>query len=211
MAEYEALLGGLRIAIELNIKRLDIRGDSQLVIDQVMKNTSCHNEKMEAHRAEVRKLEDKFFGFELNHITRKYNKEVDKLANIASGRITIPLNIFARDIAKPSVNLDKPTASRNSSGADPSRHAGINPMDEDPTNGELEASNLEGSQADEAEAMEIDNLPPPPWDWRDEYLAWLDRGELPPKRIKARRVARKAMSVIVIDDELYKRRTSRIM
>jgi ribonuclease HI len=33
MAEYEALLGGLRIAIELDIKRLDIRGDSQLVID----------------------------------------------------------------------------------------------------------------------------------------------------------------------------------
>ena len=33
MAEYEALLSGLRIAIKLGIKRLDIRGDSQLVID----------------------------------------------------------------------------------------------------------------------------------------------------------------------------------
>ena len=33
MAEYEALLSGLRIAIELGIKRLDMRGDSQLVID----------------------------------------------------------------------------------------------------------------------------------------------------------------------------------
>ena len=33
MAEYEALLSGLRIAIELGIKRLDVRGDSQLVID----------------------------------------------------------------------------------------------------------------------------------------------------------------------------------
>ena len=28
MAEYEALLGGLRIAIELGIKRLDVRGNS---------------------------------------------------------------------------------------------------------------------------------------------------------------------------------------
>ena len=28
MAEYEALLNGLRIAVELDIKRLDIRGDS---------------------------------------------------------------------------------------------------------------------------------------------------------------------------------------
>ena len=33
-------------------------------------------------------------------------------------------------------------------------------MDEDPSNGELENSDLEGSQADEAEAMEIDELPP---------------------------------------------------
>jgi ribonuclease HI len=40
MAEYEALLCGLRIAIETGIKCLDVRGDSQLVIDQVMKNMS---------------------------------------------------------------------------------------------------------------------------------------------------------------------------
>jgi hypothetical protein len=33
MAEYEALLCGLRIAIETGIKRLGVRGDSQLVID----------------------------------------------------------------------------------------------------------------------------------------------------------------------------------
>jgi hypothetical protein len=33
MAEYEALLCGLRIAIETGIKHLNIRGDSQLVID----------------------------------------------------------------------------------------------------------------------------------------------------------------------------------
>jgi hypothetical protein len=32
MAEYEALLSGLKIAIETGIKCLDVRGDSQLVI-----------------------------------------------------------------------------------------------------------------------------------------------------------------------------------
>jgi len=46
MAEYEALLSGLRIAIELGVKRLDVRGDSQLVIDQVMKESSCYDPKM---------------------------------------------------------------------------------------------------------------------------------------------------------------------
>jgi ribonuclease HI len=34
MAEYEALLCGLKIAIETSIKRLDVRGDSQLLADE---------------------------------------------------------------------------------------------------------------------------------------------------------------------------------
>jgi ribonuclease HI len=54
MAEYEALLRGLRITIKTGIKRLDVRGDSQLVIDQVMKNASCHDEKIEAYYNAVR-------------------------------------------------------------------------------------------------------------------------------------------------------------
>jgi ribonuclease HI len=33
IAEYEALVNGLHIAAELGIKRLDVRGDSQLIID----------------------------------------------------------------------------------------------------------------------------------------------------------------------------------
>jgi hypothetical protein len=47
----------------------------------------------------VRALEDKFYGIELNHVPRQYNEEADELAKIASGRITVPLNVFARDIA----------------------------------------------------------------------------------------------------------------
>jgi len=48
VAEYEALVNGLKISIELGVRRLDVRGDSQLVIDQVMKASSCHDKKMEA-------------------------------------------------------------------------------------------------------------------------------------------------------------------
>jgi hypothetical protein len=70
VAEYEALVNGLRIAIELGVRRLDARGDSQLLTDQVMKNSHCRDPKMEAYCDEVRRLEDKFYGLELNHITR---------------------------------------------------------------------------------------------------------------------------------------------
>jgi hypothetical protein len=60
-----------------------------------MKKASCHDEKMEAYCNVVRTLEDKFYDIELNHIPRKYNKEVDELAKIASGLITVRLNVFA--------------------------------------------------------------------------------------------------------------------
>ncbi|XP_021303780.1 uncharacterized protein LOC110430429 [Sorghum bicolor] len=68
--EYEALVNGFRIAIELRVRRLDVRGDSHLVIDQVMKASSCHDPKMEAYCKEVRKLEDRFHSLDLNHIAR---------------------------------------------------------------------------------------------------------------------------------------------
>jgi ribonuclease HI len=95
VAEYEALVNGLRIAIELGVRRLDTRGDSQLVIDQVMKNSHCRDPKMEAYCDEVRRLEDKFYGLELNHIARRYNETADELAKIASGQTTVPPDVFS--------------------------------------------------------------------------------------------------------------------
>jgi ribonuclease HI len=68
VAEYEALVNGLRIAIELGVRRLDARGDSQLVIGQVMKNSHCCDRRMEAYCDEVRRLENNFYELELNHI-----------------------------------------------------------------------------------------------------------------------------------------------
>jgi hypothetical protein len=100
------LVNGLRIAVELGVQRLDARGDSQLVIDQVMKNSHCRDRKMEAYCDEVRRLEDKFYGLELNHVARRYNETTDELAKIASGRTTVPPDVFSRDIYQPSVKLD---------------------------------------------------------------------------------------------------------
>jgi ribonuclease HI len=43
VAEYEALVNGLRIAVELGDRCLNACGDSQLIIDQVMKNSHCRD------------------------------------------------------------------------------------------------------------------------------------------------------------------------
>nr|CAB3465777.1 unnamed protein product [Digitaria exilis] len=133
MAEYEAILTGLRIALDIGIKRLDIRGDSQLVVDQVMKESSCHDEKMAAYCEVVRSLEDKFEGLELHHIARRYNKEADELAKIASGRTTVPPNVFAKDIGKPSIAIAPPTEASKAADA---RETTPDLMSIDPSTGE---------------------------------------------------------------------------
>ena len=58
--EYEALINGLRIAIELGDTRLYVRGDSELVVDQVMKESSYKSPLMVEYCQEVRKLVDRF-------------------------------------------------------------------------------------------------------------------------------------------------------
>jgi hypothetical protein len=210
MAEYEALLCGLRIAIDMGIKRLDVRGDSQLVIDQVMKNASCHDDKMEAYYNAVRALEDKFYGIELNHVPRRYNEEADELAKIVSERITVPPNVFAWDVARMSVNLEPAPSSQEEPSGAPSDPTGAEPMDEDLSNEAFVLSLLEGYGADEADAMDTEPVPCAE-DWRDKYIAWMDRGELPPDQSEAKRITRMAKSFTLIDGELYKRAASGVL
>ena len=67
-----------------------------------MKDSNYHDPKMEAYYKLVRHLEDKFDGLELNHIAWKFNEATDELAKMASAWASVPLNIFARDLHKPS-------------------------------------------------------------------------------------------------------------
>jgi ribonuclease HI len=163
VAEYEALVNGLRIAVELGVRCLDARGDSQLVIDQVMKNSHCHDKKMEAYSDEVRRLEDKFHGLELNHIARRYNETADELAKIASGRTTVPPNVFSRDIHQPSVKLDD-VPEPDETSAQP----------EVPSAAEGEALRIEG---------ERNGVTPNP-NWQTPYLEYLSEESYPSTRSK---------------------------
>jgi hypothetical protein len=172
VAEYEALVNGLRIAIELGVRRLDARGDSQLVIDQVMKNSHCHDPKMEAYCDEVQRLEDKFYGLEQNHIARRYNETADELAKIASGRTMVPPDVFTRDLHQPSVKIDD-TPEPEKASALP----------------EAPSAQPEVPSAPEGEALRVEeerNGVPPNRNCQTPYLQYLHRGELPLDRAEAR-------------------------
>ena len=71
-----------------------------------MKESSCHDTKMAAYYQEVRRLEDKFDGLELNHIPRCLNEAVDAIAKAASGREPVPTGVFASDQHKPLVRYE---------------------------------------------------------------------------------------------------------
>jgi hypothetical protein len=83
-------------------------------------------------------------------------------------------------------------------------------MDEDPSNEAFVLSLLEGYDADEVESMDTEPAPRVE-DWRDKYIAWMDRGELPSDRSEARRIARMARSFTLVDGELYKRAVSGVL
>jgi ribonuclease HI len=234
VAEYEALVNGLRIAIELGVRRLDARGDSQLVIDQVMKNSHCRDPKMEAYCDEVRRLEDKFYGLELNHIGRCYNETADELAKIASGRTTVPPDVFSRDLHQPSVKTDdtpepvkasaEPEAPSAQSEVPLARPEAPSTQPEAPlaqsevpsAQPEAPSAQPEAPSAPEGEALRIEEERSgvtPNRNWQTPYLRYLHRGELPLDRTEAWRLARCAKSFVLLGDgkELYHHSPSGIL
>jgi ribonuclease HI len=220
VAEYEALVNGLCIAIELGVRRLDARGDSQLVIDQVMKNSHCRDPKMEAYCDEVRRLEDKFYGLELNHIAQRYNETADKLAKIASGRTTVPPDVFSRDLHQPSVKTnDTPESKAPSAQSEvPSAQSEAPSARPEAPSAQPEAPSAwpEVPSAPEGEALRVEEERSgvtPNRNWQTSYLQYLHRGELPLDRAEARRLARRAKSFVLLGDgkELYHRSPSGIL
>jgi hypothetical protein len=83
-------------------------------------------------------------------------------------------------------------------------------MDEDPSNEAYILTVLEGYGANEAEAMETEPVPST-GDWRDKYISWMDRGELPSDRSEARCIARMDKSFTLVGGKLYKRAASGIL
>jgi transposase InsO family protein len=171
-----------------------------------MKNSHCRDPKMEAYCDEVRRLEDKFYGLDLNHIARRYNETADELAKIALGRTTVPLDVFSRGLHQPSVKIDdtfEPEAPSAQSEA-PSAQS------------EAPSAQPEAPSAPEGEELRIEeerSRVTPNRNWQTPYLQYLQRGELPLDRAEARRLARRAKSFVLLGDgkELYHRIPSGIL
>ena len=90
--EYEGLLAGLRIVVDLGVKKLIVRGDSQHVVRQA--NKDYQSPLMEAYVDEVRKLEERSDGIQAEHVPRAENDIADYLSKHAAFKLPVEPGTF---------------------------------------------------------------------------------------------------------------------
>ena len=103
VAEYEALVHGLRLAKEFGIRCILCYGDSDLVVQQCSNEWVARDSNMASYRFLVQKLSGSFEGCEFLHVPCTENEAADTLAKIASSWQSIPSGVSLEHLHKPSV------------------------------------------------------------------------------------------------------------
>ncbi|XP_065026171.1 uncharacterized protein LOC135650616 [Musa acuminata AAA Group] len=83
-AKYEALLAGLRLAVEMQVGDIRVLTDSQLVAEQLIDGYEARDPTMSKYLAEVKALATHFSRFTLSRVPRLQNERADMLAKQAS-------------------------------------------------------------------------------------------------------------------------------
>jgi ribonuclease HI len=85
VAEYEALVLGLRVAKDMKIEELAVFGDSELIVHQVKNMYQAKHPKLRTYKNEVWDLADNFFlAFNISFVPREENIMENSLAVSAS-------------------------------------------------------------------------------------------------------------------------------
>jgi ribonuclease HI len=105
IAEYEALLLGLRKLKGMGIRRAILKTDSQVISGHVDKSNKATDPKLEKYLDVVRRLEASFEGFSVKNIPRGENEHADLLAKSAAQGLPLPSEVFFDTIKAPSIEL----------------------------------------------------------------------------------------------------------
>jgi ribonuclease HI len=103
IAEYKALVHGLKLAKDIGIQRILCFGDSDLVVHQVSGEWDVKDANMASYRFYVQQLCGFFEGCEFHHVPRANNDEADRLSKIGSTKQDIPAGVSFEIIRKPSI------------------------------------------------------------------------------------------------------------
>ncbi|XP_077228325.1 uncharacterized protein LOC143861268 [Tasmannia lanceolata] len=105
-AEYEALLAGMKLAIQTRARRLKVYSDSQLVVNQVHGTYEARDDRMRKYLAQVRQLADKFTSFEVTRVLRTENGKADILFKLVAFGYTALGNIYMEFLKKSSIDSE---------------------------------------------------------------------------------------------------------
>ena len=86
VAEYEALLAGLELALDRGVRRLTVFMDSELVVRQLTGRYKVKNTDLKALHAEAARRLHGFREVDVKHIPREQNADADRLVNEALDR-----------------------------------------------------------------------------------------------------------------------------
>lgn len=86
VAEYNALITGLKQARTLGAKKVQVRGDSELIIKQMRGEYRVRHPDLKPLSEEARELAAGFDEVSFTHSYREKNELADKLANLAMDR-----------------------------------------------------------------------------------------------------------------------------
>jgi ribonuclease HI len=103
IAEYKAVILGLRKLRALGVTTCKIWTDSKVIAGQIKKEYSAKEPVLMQYLTAVRSLEKQFKGFTLQHVDRNKNEEVDALAKAAAKGEALPSDVFYHVIGMPAV------------------------------------------------------------------------------------------------------------
>lgn len=83
VAEYSALIFGLKEAQRRGAKEVQVRMDSQLVVRQILGEYRVKEATLKKLHEQAVALLESFGHYRIEHIPREENEEADKLANLA--------------------------------------------------------------------------------------------------------------------------------
>lgn len=84
VAEYRALVIGLRAARQLGVRRIHVRADSELMVRQMSGRYRIKDEKLQALSREAKDIIDSFDFFDILHVDRGNNRDADRLSKRAA-------------------------------------------------------------------------------------------------------------------------------
>lgn len=105
MADYEAIILGMKVVILLKVKKIKIFGDSQLIVKKLSNIYNIKDPKLQPYKEMVENILIYFNEYEIDNIPRDSNKYVDAMASVI---FLAPINIdekiilTIKNIGKPS-------------------------------------------------------------------------------------------------------------